>query len=312
MKRTPRIVVLLVSMLVSVMPAMATDRAIWTWEAESYALVEDPLAARQAVDLARKKHITSFYLYADAFRDRNLILNQPEVYRQFIRQMHGAGLRVFALLGSGYLHTESYVLPERRDEALRMFQRVLDYNASSAPEERFDGVNLDIEPHILGDWEGNKLRLLGQFLDLGQALMELRRASGQSIEVGPAIPFWFTGIQVKWHGVSASVTEHALALYDYAAVMDYRNHAEGADGIISHAVDTMEIAGRRGKKVVIGVEVGPGEVEKVSFQHLTERDLERELALTERAFGDRDVFAGFAIHHYRAYREWLNRQGTAR
>jgi len=312
MKRTPRIVALLVSMLVSAMPAMATDRAIWTWEAESYALVQDPMAARQAMDLARQKHITSFYLYADAFRDRNLIVNRSEVYRQLIRRMHGAGLRVFALLGSADLHSEVYVLPEQRDQALTMFQRVLDYNASSAFEERFDGVNLDIEPYILDEWDRNKLGLLGQYLDLGQALMDLRRASGQSIQVGPAIPFWFARIQVQWHGVSASVTEHALALYDYAVLMDYRNHAEGTDGIINHAIDTMEIAGRLGKQIVIGVEVGSGEAEKVSFQHLTERDLERELALTERAFGNRDAFAGFAIHHYRAYREWLNRQGTAR
>lgn len=294
--------------LAAVVPAMAADRAIWIWETESYRLMEDPAAARQALDLAHRKHITSFYLYADAFRDRSLIASRPDQYRGFVRQAHAAGLRVFALLGSAYLHTEAYVLPQRRGEALAMFQRVLSYNASSAPQERFDGVNLDIEPYLLEEWDRDKLRLLGQFLDLGQALMDVRRASGQSIEVGPAIPFWFAGIRMPWHGASASVAEHVLALYDYAAVMDYRNHAEGGDGIISHAVDTMKIAQRQGKKIVIGIEVGQGELEKVSFQHLGERDLEHELALTERAFADRDSFGGFAIHHYHAYREWLDRQ----
>jgi hypothetical protein len=292
------------------LPAKSADRAVWTWEAESYALMEDPAAARQALDLAQRKHITSFYLYADVLRERSLIVNQPAEYRQFIRRLHLAGLRVFALLGSAYLHTESYVLPERRADALMMFQRVLEYNALSEPAERFDGINLDIEPYILDAWDRDKLQLLGQFLDLGQALMDLKRASGQAIAVGPAIPFWFAGIPLRWHGVQASVTEHALALYDYAALMDYRNHAEGGDGIISHASDSMAIAGRYGKKLVIGVEVGSGELEKVSFQHLSERDLEHELALTEQALGDREAFAGFAIHHYRAYRDWLDLQAT--
>jgi hypothetical protein len=292
--------------------ALAADRAIWTWESESYALVQDPAAARQAVDLARRKHITSFYLYADVYRERNLIGTQPESYRRFIRGMHAAGLRVYALLGSAYLHTESYVLPERREDALSMFRRVLDFNAASPADERFDGVNLDIEPYLLDEWDHDKLALLAGFLDLGKAMMEMKRASGQAIVVGPAIPFWFAGIQLVWHGVSASVTDHVLSLYDYAALMDYRNHADGGDGIISHAIETLDIAARLGKKVVIGVEIGTGELEKVTFQHKSERDLERELALTEFAFGDRDVFAGFAIHHYRAYREWLAGQDVVR
>jgi hypothetical protein len=307
-----RVAAALASMLVPMMPAMAADRAVWIWEAESYALIEDPSAARQALELAHRKQISSLYLYADAFRGGNPIVDRPDQYRRFVRAAHRAGLRVFALLGSAYLHTESYVLPERQGDAATMFRRVLEYNAASASEERFDGVNLDVEPYILDEWDRDKLRLLAGFLDLSQALMSSKRASGQRIEVGPAIPFWFAGIRVQWHGVSASVTEHVLALFDYAALMDYRDHAEGDDGIISHAIDTMQIAERQGKKIVIGVEVGPGELEKVSFQHLSERDLERELALTERAFGQRKTFGGFAIHDYRRYREWLDRQGTGR
>lgn len=293
-------------------PVAAADRAIWTWESESYALVQDPDAARQALELARRKHLTTFYLYADAYRDRNLIEADPATYHRFVRAMHAAGLRVYALLGSADLHTESYVLPERRQKALAMFRRVLDYNAQAAGDERFDGVNLDIEPYLLDAWDREKYPLLAGFLDLGRAMMDMKRASGQAIEVGPAIPFWFAGIRLEWNGTSASVTDHVLSLYDYAALMDYRNHADGGDGIISHAVDTLDIAARRGKKVVIGVEIGAGELEKVSFQHKSERDLERELALTEFAFSDRGVFAGFAIHHYRVYREWLARQDAVR
>ncbi len=105
------------------------------------------------------------------FQGQNLVAARAQSYRQFIRRLHGKGLRAYALLGSACLHTEEYVLPEHRNDALAMLQRVLDYNAVARPDERFDGINLDIEPHIL---------------DLGQALMELKRASGQALLVGPA------------------------------------------------------------------------------------------------------------------------------
>jgi len=92
--------------------------------------------------------------------------------------------------------------------------------------------------------------------------------------------------------------------------MDYRDHAEGGDGIVRHALNEMEYAAKRGRKVVIGVEVTPNEIQKVSFDHLAEADMQRELKLAEKAFRKQPAFAGFAIHHFRSYRKWLDRQRT--
>src|SRR5258706_2689885 len=285
----------------------AAERAIWAWEEVSYAMVQDRAAGDAAIEFLQSKHIRTVYLYADAFQGRNLVQGRPELYRQFIRRLHGKGPRAYALLGSAYLHTEGYVLPEHRTDALAMFQRVLDYNAAAGPEERFDGINLDIEPHILDQWAQQKMQLLGQFLDLGQALMELKRASGQALAVGPAIPFWLDGIVLDWQGRTKPVSEQLIDIYDYVALMDYRDHAEGPDGILSLGADEVEYANRRHKKVVIGVDFTPGEIQKTSFDHLVESDLERELALTERAFHGSRAFAGFALHHFGAFQLWLQR-----
>ncbi len=287
--------------------AATADRAIWTWEDASYAMVQERPAADAAIAFLHQQHIRTVYLYADAFDHHNLIITGAAAYRQFIRRLHQEGFSVYALLGSAFLHTEAYVLPEKRADAVAMFRRVLDYNALAGAEERFDGVNLDIEPHILDQWDSQKMQLLGQFLDLGEALMALKRSSGQTLQVGPALPFWFDGITLQWHGVTQTVAEHTLDIYDYAALMDYRDHALGRDGIVSHATDTMEFARRRHKRLVIGVEVTPNDIQKVSFDHLAEADLERELALAENAFKDNEAFAGFAIHHFRGYQQWLER-----
>ena len=296
---------LLLGLVLTLPFARAADRAVWTWERESYAMVGSPAAADEALRFLQGKRVTTIYLYADAYRGRNLIAQRPELYRRFIQRAHGEGFKVYALLGSAYLRTEEYVLPQRRAAALATMQRVLSYNAGSRPDARFDGVNLDIEPHILAQWKTQKMELLRQFLDLGQAFMTLKRASGQTLSIGPAIPFWLDGIELEWNGVTRPVSEHVIDLYDYVALMDYRHRVDGSDGIIAHAANEMVYAAKKRKRVVIGLEVTPNELSKVTFNHLTEIDLERAVAQTERAYRDSPAFAGFALHHYRGYRRWL-------
>ena len=97
-------------------------------------------------------------------------------------------------------------------------------------------------------------------------------------------------------------------LYDYIAIMDYRDKADGRDGIIRHAANEMEYAAEHGKKVVIGVDVTHSDMKKLSFEHLTAADMERELSRTVEAYGKSPAFAGFAIHHLVAYEKWMRRQ----
>jgi hypothetical protein len=280
-------------------------RAIWIWEGESYALLGDDAAARTAIAFLKDKAIATAYLYADAYDGRNVIATQPARYRALVRRMHAAGLKVQALLGSGYLHTERYLLPEHRRAAQAMLRRVLDYNAAAAPDERFDGISLDIEPHILDAWATRKMELLADFLDMSDALMRQKNAAAPGLPMGPAIPFWYDGIPLEWKGRRKPMNEHVQDLYDYVALMDYRDHAAGGDGIVSHARDELDYGARIGKPVVIGVETMPNAIRKVSFHHLREGDMERELAETARAAAGTPSFGGFAIHHYAAYRRWL-------
>lgn len=300
---------LLLAMCVMPIGAMAqASRAVWTWEAESYAMVEDPGVAQEAVDYLQSQHIDTVYLYADAYRGRNLLVERPEAYRAFIEQLHRRHMKVYALLGSAYLHTENYVLPAYRRQAEAMLRRVLQYNAAAPAAARFDGVNLDIEPHILDEWnDQTRGRLLAGFLDMGEALMKLKREYRASLAVGPAIPFWLDGIELERNGVRRPVSEHAIDLFDYVALMDYRHKAAGSDSILSHAASEIAYADRVGKKVVIGLEVSPNELDKVTFDRVGPKVFEQAVGTVEQALRGDPSFAGFAIHHYRTYRNWIER-----
>ncbi|RCS29513.1 hypothetical protein DEO45_10080 [Rhodanobacter denitrificans] len=284
------------------------SRAVWTWEAESSAMVKDPAVAQEATAYLQSQRIDTVYLYADAYQGHNLIVEQPQLYRAFIERLHRRHMKVYALLGSAYLHTENYVLPAYREQAEDMFRRVVRYNAAAPATARFDGVNLDIEPHILDEWNDHtRERLLAGFLDMGDALMKIKREHHATLAVGPAIPFWLDGIELEWKGVRRPASEHVIDLFDYVALMDYRHKAEGSDSILSLAASEIAYADRVGKKVVIGLEVSPNELEKVTFDQAGPKVFEQALSAVERALRDDPSFAGFAIHHYRTYRNWIER-----
>ncbi|GAB3344641.1 hypothetical protein [Lysobacter tyrosinilyticus] len=289
--------------------AFAAPRAVWTWERDSYAMLESSAEATTAFDFLRAKGVDTLYLYADAWEGRNLLAKQPQRYRDFIADAHRRGFKVYALLGSAYLNTERYILPEQRSTATAMLQRVLDYNTQAPRDARFDGVNLDIEPHLLDEWnDANRENLLRDFLEVSAAWMKLKHDSGQNLAVGPAIPFWFDGIEVQWHGRTRPASEHLADVYDYVALMDYRDHADGNDGIVAHAAKEMTYAEQAGKQVVIGLELTPNELKKVTFNHRREADLQREIETAQAAYAKSKAFAGFALHHYRGYREWVDTQ----
>ncbi|HVC16956.1 MAG TPA: hypothetical protein VNE18_06610 [Rhodanobacter sp.] len=308
MSRVSRLCLMLLLCALPISAMARVSRAVWTWEADSYAMVKDPAVAREAVTYLQSQHIGTVYLYADAYQGHNLIVEHPELYRAFIERLHRQHMKVYALLGSAYLHTEKYVLPAYRKQAEDMFRRVVRYNVAAPAAARFDGANLDIEPHVLDEWnDDTRERLLTDFLDMGDALMKIKREYHATLAVGPAIPFWLDGIDLEWKGVKRPVSEHVIDLFDYVALMDYRHKAEGSDSILSHAASEIAYADRVGKKVVIGLEVSPDEPEKVTFDKVGPKVFEQALSTVEQALRDDPSFAGFAIHHYRTYRNWIER-----
>lgn len=281
--------------------------AVWMWEEDSYTLLESPSRANEAIAFMKAHDIDTVYLYADAHEGRNLLTLQPALYANLISRLHRQGLQVHALLGSWPLHTERYILPENRPQALAMVQRVLDYNQTARPTEQFDGINLDIEPHVLDDWSARREEYLQMWAQLSEAWMALKRESKQSLKVGPAMAFWLDGIHI-WHaGQRKPASEHLQDIYDHVVLMDYRDHAQGPDGILSHAQDELDYGRRIGKPVLLGVETSPNEIPKLTFNDNTPAQMAFELGLVRQALSAEPAFGGFVLHHYGSYRRWLGR-----
>jgi len=298
---------MLVLSLASVAPghsAAAAPRAVWIWEEDAFRMLDKDEARREVETFLDQQHISTIYLYADEYQGRNILVNEPEKYRKLIASAHARGFKVFALLGSAYLRTQEYILPEKRPAAVRMFGSVLDFNRDTPDaSSRFDGVNVDIEPYLLDDWASARPLRGRQYLDLSAEFMRMKAAAGSSLPVGPAMPFWFDGIEdVEWNGQRRKLSEFVQDIYDYVAIMDYRNVAEGPDGIVSHAQDELDYADRMNKKVMIGVETLQTTPAKVTFFGKGGKYFEAQLALAEAAMTQHRSFGGFVVHHLKSYR----------
>ncbi|UOQ44166.1 DNRLRE domain-containing protein [Halobacillus salinarum] len=198
----------------------------------------------------------------------------------------------------------------------------MNYNISSKENERFDGVNIDIEPYIAPEFKTKKPSLQRQYLDLLQTFMDRKKAAGSGIYVGAAIPRWYDSSSyaenITWGKSGQETTkwlsQHVQDIVDYISIMDYRDQAEGSAGIIAQAQGEIDYAKEIGKpnSVVLGVETKDiadgGDPEVISFREEGRSYMEQELDKVENAFGNDAAYGGIALHHYDTIRylpsEW--------
>lgn len=295
-------------------PLPDQDRAIWIWETASYHLVRNPNSWPVLSSLAsdtttfNQRPITTLYLGVDQYDGASMLEDHRSEVRQFVTWAHGEGFRVEALIAGGTKPPYFGAYTRYRTQAVREFEKVLNYNIASDSEAQFDGINLDTEPYILPDFKTAKPSVQVQYLDMLAALMERKAASGLTFPVGAAIPRWYDtsadASNIPWNGATKWMSEHIQDIADYISIMNYRDQAEGSAGIINHALGEAAYANAIGKpkSVIIGVETKDiadgGDPETISFHEEGRTYMEQELAKVYTAFANDPAFGGVALHHY--------------
>ena len=290
-------------------------RALWVWEPATVQLLEDPAShailgrLMDDLDLSKQTYKT-IYLYADRYDGSYALVENPVAYRSLIRWAHSRGYYVYALLGSSFYVAPMYSYTRYHSKAMELMENVLNYNISSTPEEQFDGINIDIEPHGLPEWLQRPTVQL-QYLDMLNEMMQRKIASGQNLNVGPAIPRWLDKnhecTDITWNGATKNCAQHIQDITDYVSVMDYRDQVDGPSGIIEHGIGEIEYADQIGKYVLIGVETdqisATGDPAVITFQEEGGIVMEQLLAMVYKTFSSHPSFLGIAVHHYDSYRD---------
>ncbi|MFH1779082.1 MAG: hypothetical protein ABH847_03510 [Candidatus Omnitrophota bacterium] len=257
---------------VQAQPAHKTNRAMWVWHSLGPQLKEEE--RKELFSFCEKYGINELF-----FQLQYVFLeDQPEIkcqigyenfLRSFLKEAHKRKIKIHAL--DGYAE---FVLRQNHPRVLAQVKAILEFNARGKPDERYDGIHLDNEPYLLFGFDGPlKEEILKQFLELNQKCMNLVRASGQQIVYGVDIPYWFEELDergevncpVTFKGSTKATSYHIIDIVDNVGIMDYRNFAEGPDGIIGHGIDEIKYASKVGKKVYVGVETFSEEPVKLIF-----------------------------------------------
>lgn len=299
-------------------PTRAGDsgRAMWVWDADP--LLTDARARAELIAFSRLQRVGTLWVQVGvtAGSTRGGIepasLRNPAAWRVFIADAHRAGLRVEALDGA-----PEYALAELHHVPLGVVDAIIAFNDASAPEERFDGVHFDNEPYLLPGWSDpeERTRILEEYLALNaEAQRRIRERS--SMVFGVDLPFWWhyvndaTGrahAEVEFRGVRKAATFHCIDLLDNVGIMNYRNVAEGTDGLIAHALAILSYAEQtRGAKIYMGVDTSIAEPRTYWFAAgLPSRDFFRlarsegrrtRIAREIGGFGTRTFSDGANIH----------------
>ncbi|MBI2894164.1 MAG: hypothetical protein HYY06_11485 [Deltaproteobacteria bacterium] len=264
------------------------ERDIWVWGSSAATDLDE---REDLLAFGRAHELRAYYVEAES-----LIEEDPDALAALIDAASAECREIELLFGRA-----GWALDERHEEALDLARRAAGF-ASALQGERPAGLHFDVEPYTLDEWDADPERTANEYLDLLEGLAEVAGEAGLRLAVD--MPFWFDGREVERDGSTRPLSELVQDRVDRVVLMDYRDSADGDDGIIANAAAEIDYAGDTGHEVVIGVETICGlEPETITFCEEGAAALDDALATTRAAFNGRPAFLGFAVHHWGSYRD---------
>ena len=290
-----------------------------------------PTQARQRMAVLRASGFKTIYLdigsYLDAAelpttdqtRTARLLAVRRQLQR-FVATATSLGLDVHALGGG-----PTWTLESHRYLGGKLVQLAGSYNLKVAGNERFKGVQFDIEPYAREGWFTDTEAGLQEYLTTVEEIMAayrplLERSANRDLQLGFAIPFWFDARgdapdEVAFPPEGGEVKPAAYHLIDllgdlpsaYLVVMSYRNFTGTSNGSIAHARDEFRYAARTGARLglVVAQQYGPAPAgeEHITFAGQPRRNLTRAAAAIVTAFRRYPQFRGLAVDSVDAWLE---------
>src|SRR3989344_74903 len=85
-------VILAVLFAGSAVPAAAAiPRAVWVWETDTFRWLDREAQWDETFAFLARRNLATVYLYADRYKGRNIIRDEPDKYRRLIAALHGRG-----------------------------------------------------------------------------------------------------------------------------------------------------------------------------------------------------------------------------
>ncbi|WP_243896091.1 hypothetical protein [Paenibacillus sp. F411] len=254
------------------------DKATWLWDAAGIAQKGDEI-----ISFCAQEGVKVIFVQIQSEV-------RKEDYRRFAAGAYAAGIAVHALDGQ-----PEWAYEEHRGEVSHMLSWLAQYNAESQPEERFQGIQLDIEPYVLKRWERERDQVVLEWAGNMEAWAADAAASGIPLSV--AVPFWLDDIPAldDTDNFCLWLQQRTAAI----AVMSYRDQGEQ---MYELARQELEQGEQLGTSVWIGMELADtDEGDHLTFHDQTLSQMELEAQRASFLGRAHRSYAGLAVHHFEAW-----------
>lgn len=222
--------------------------------------------------------------------------------RKFLTAAQKSRLQIHALDGD-----PEFCSRAKHSIPLSLVEAIIAFNQDSLPVQRFDGIHFDNEPQALLGWgdRSRRERMLKEFLDLHVECQ--RRVRTQfGLTFGVEFPFWWdhtdpkTGRpigEVTFSGKKKPASWHCVDLFDNVGIMNYRDSADGADGMVVHGQGILRYADEsKGARIFMGVETSMPSVSDTWYVvGLPRKRFETAFRSSARESGDLCRYVGFRL-----------------
>lgn len=268
----------------AIQPAASAEqkrRAAWLWEQRIWRTRADDV-----LDRAEALNIDTLFIALDI---RDGTIRYLTALKRFLRAAHKRGISVLAVEGDPHM-----VLPNGQPNALARAEAIRKYQLGAIRRERVAGLQYDIEPYALPNFDINNPNHLRKWSDTYRLL---RQAFARRLDI--VLPFWIADTPAGADFVRQAAV-HASGL----TVMAYRTKN---DRIISAATPLLKLGVQLDRPVRVALELGPtDEGPGVSFEGDLPA-LRKAMRETLPVLARRQSFAGFAIHGV----TWLDQENAA-
>ncbi|GED68293.1 hypothetical protein BRE01_19950 [Brevibacillus reuszeri] len=265
-------------------PAEKKSKATWIWQSEI--IGQDK---QQVLEFCEQNEINLIYLRID--------MNKPsDYYRSFIREATAQGIEVHAVAGH-----PAWAFESNQKRMMNIVAWVKKYNLESEKDERIRGIQLDIEPYLLPQWETERERVIREWQANVEVFTEaVRDETGLTSSV--ALAFWLDDIPTP-DDPDMPLSKWMIDQFDTICIMAYRDKLEGSNGILALIEQEMHQADELGKRVLVAVNMKKDVNDHVSFAEEGVVEMNRVLSLLPEHLEQHPSYNGVAIHDYRYWRE---------
>ncbi len=276
---------------------------VWSnWFRDGDDILSYPQRRQTLLDFCSQKGIGIIFLNSEGvvYGDEEDRKN----FRRFIREAHRRGMRVFGLQGN---HWWSVPAGSRLGGQTNNSENGWHYVKKVTQFGMFDGIVDDTEPYLANtdDWWTRTEQRAQWYVDW---LKGVKRIVGNRMPFWATIPFWYdqdgrtAALKLGGSDTPRPLNQYVSDTVDVVNIMDYRDFADGPDGLVTHAQGELQYG-----PSVIGVEtqcLGEGRIaDKQSFCEEGEAAMEQELSNVYAVYGGSPNFKGFSVHFYESYRD---------